>query len=716
MTRPRISVPVSSVRKVCQLTGQTDRQVNSDQPAFNPETESRFGLFGTDLGSSFEHNGRLWFLFGDTWPVSHPVSDSDSIAWTTATQPEPHLQLEFINAGGKYQSPRLTGTDGSPLSTAGFEVPVAGFSADGQMYIFYSTDHVVELGVDGGLDVYWIGPDGSIGTTWANPAVGSGTWRPALAIGPSQPGESNSPITAITRFAGAVDVFWIGPDGAVATTWANPAIDGGNWHPAFPITPPGAARADSPIAAVTRLEGALDVFWIGPDGAVGATWANPAIDGGSWHPAFPITPPGASGANSPIAAVTRLEGALDVFWIGPDGAVATTWANPAIDGGNWHPAFPITPPGASGANSPIAAVTRLEGALDVFWIGPDGAVGATWANPAIDGGSWHPAFPITPPGASGANSPIAAVTRLEGALDVFWIGPDGAVATTWANPAIDGGPWHPPFPITAPGAASLNAAIAAITRRNGQPRKDLMGRTVLAAARNNDPMDLQALYDFSVLREAGKFLNVACVIAPAGVTGLPFDGPTLLVWGSGRYRESNVYLACARLGDVQHVDCDWRFFAGQEAGSLNPLWSSDKGSAAALFIHPQVGELSVAWVEPFGLWLMLYNAASPRGINARVAISPWGPWSDPVLIFDPWWQGVGYGHFMHVAAGNDPMSDPGREDQWGGEYGPYLINRYTQTINDPGPLQVRVYFVLSTWNPYNTILMAATIQREPDTD
>src|SRR5262249_55616209 len=160
--------------------------------------------------------------------------------------------------------------------------------------------------------------------------------------------------------------------------------------------PPGAARANSPIAAITRLDGALDVFWIGPDGAVGTNWANPKIDKANWHKPFPITPPGAARANSPIAAITRLDGALDVFWIGPDGPVGTNWANPKIDNANWNKPSPIALRGAARADSPLAAITRLEGALDVFWIGPDGAVGTNWANPKIDNGNWHTPFPITP--------------------------------------------------------------------------------------------------------------------------------------------------------------------------------------------------------------------------------------------------------------------------------------------------------------------------------
>jgi hypothetical protein len=238
-----------------------------------------------------------------------------------------------------------------------------------------------------------------------------------------------------------------------------------------------------------------------------------------------------------------------------------------------------------------------------------------------------------------------------------------------------------------------------------------MGRTVLAIARNNDPTDLQALYDFSVLHAGGNFINVACVVS-AGLAGLPFEGPALLAWGSGRYRASNVYLACAPLSAARQPSA-WYFFTGLES---IPRWSADQRSSVALFDQPQVGELSVAWVQPLGLWLMQYNAPVPRGINARVAASPWGPWSDPVVIFDPAWPNVGYGHFMHVKDGADHLSDPGREHEGGGEYGPYLIDRYTRAIDQSGSAQPRaaVYFVLSTWNPYNTVLMTATIQREPD--
>jgi hypothetical protein len=359
-------------------------------------------------------------------------------------------------------------------------------------------------------------------------------------------------------------------------------------------------------------------------------------------------------------------------------------------------------------------MTRFAGALDVFWVGPDGAVATNWANPQVNNGKWGTPFPITPPGATHPDSQLSAVTRFQGALDVFWVGPDGAMATNWANPQVDNSNWHAPFPITGPHVARADSGMAD-TRHNGFVNPNIvMGRSVFAIARNGDPTDLQALFDFSVSNNGGQFINVACVEVPEGIAGVPFSGAAVLAWGSGRYRESDVYLACAPLASVAQQNA-WHFLTGLDTRG-NPQWSSDQRAAAALFHQPQVGELSVMRVDHLNLWLLAYNAGTPRGINTRVATTPWGPWSDVTVLFDPGWPSVGYGHFMH-RPGADQVSDPGREGDFGGEYGPYMIHRYTRAVaTRPGErAQAQIYFVMSTWNPYNTVLMTATIQREADT-
>ncbi|MBC7805459.1 MAG: DUF4185 domain-containing protein, partial [Akkermansiaceae bacterium] len=136
MAEKIIWVP-GSTKKVCQLTGETDRE--RKRPTVNV-TETRFGLRGTDLGASFEHNGRVCFLFGDTHPSgpnneSRPF-DGDSIAFSRATDPEGDVRLSFVTApDGGYRAIAAPG-----VSLKGFEVPTGGVSHDGQMYIFCTTD------------------------------------------------------------------------------------------------------------------------------------------------------------------------------------------------------------------------------------------------------------------------------------------------------------------------------------------------------------------------------------------------------------------------------------------------------------------------------------------------------------------------------------------------------------------------------------------------
>ena len=95
-------------RKVVQLTGDTDRATG--QKTIN-ETGKRFGIYGTDLGVSFLHDGKLYFLFGDTnrrkgypgLPASavpgedfnEDITDLDAIAYTTSDRAYDGIKLTF---------------------------------------------------------------------------------------------------------------------------------------------------------------------------------------------------------------------------------------------------------------------------------------------------------------------------------------------------------------------------------------------------------------------------------------------------------------------------------------------------------------------------------------------------------------------------------------------------------------------------------------------
>jgi hypothetical protein len=239
--------------------------------------------------------------------------------------------------------------------------------------------------------------------------------------------------------------------------------------------------------------------------------------------------------------------------------------------------------------------------------------------------------------------------------------------------------------------------------------RETMGRSVLVRF-DETSRSFQRIRDIST--RPGKFINVAARLAPHGTVDLPRDGiPHVLMWGSGAYRKSNVYLACTPARDIEHKDRTF-YFSGLKGGG-KPQWSMEEAAAVPIVKHPVVGELSVVWCESLRIWLMTYNSRTPRGIVLRWSPAPWGPWSEGTVIFNGWRDG-GYTVFMHaVQEGQSkgpagpiivPDSDP--KKTWGGEYGPYMIERFLEVTEDI----LSVYYVMSTWNPYTVILMKSKLR------
>src|SRR5512135_3203370 len=149
----RIVYVDGSTQKVCQLVGEIDKEFN--QPTFN-QTETRYGLVGNDLGYSFEHDGKLFFLFGDSMitptfngrpnqlkdPPRLP-DDNDAIAFTTDQSPDPCIKLSFIQySNGAFKNPVVLNAQGQPaMALRVDEVPVAGVSAGGKMFVIFATDN-----------------------------------------------------------------------------------------------------------------------------------------------------------------------------------------------------------------------------------------------------------------------------------------------------------------------------------------------------------------------------------------------------------------------------------------------------------------------------------------------------------------------------------------------------------------------------------------------
>ncbi len=224
-----------------------------------------------------------------------------------------------------------------------------------------------------------------------------------------------------------------------------------------------------------------------------------------------------------------------------------------------------------------------------------------------------------------------------------------------------------------------------------------MGSSVLAKLH-----DGSLNFTFVYMLSTEKFINVQVVsVNNSQVSGLPeSSGRGLLIWGSGNYRASDPYLAYMPFDSIENKS-SIRYFAGLD-GAENPLWSGNESEAQPLFHDPVIGELSIAWNQHLQRWIMLYG-----GVTIRSSKSPWGTWSPKQVLFDAF-RDHGYGYFIHWP-GKDNISDPFRQDQWGGPYGPYIIDKFTTGNNETST----IYFALSTWNPYTTVLMKADLQLKP---
>jgi len=256
---------------------------------------------------------------------------------------------------------------------------------------------------------------------------------------------------------------------------------------------------------------------------------------------------------------------------------------------------------------------------------------------------------------------------------------------------------------------SLNQEMFVFFTTDLQPDGLVPTRTVLAKSTDDGIYFGKSLYTLST----SKFIHISCeVIENEKINGLPTNsGKGLLIWGSSVHRKSDIFLAHMPLNEITNKS-SVRYFAGfASSDSKKPLWKINEEEAKPLFKAECIGELSIRWNYYLDKWIMLYNCShcNTKGIVIRLADNPWGDWSSPKIIFDP---KDGYGKFIH-SPGKDNIYDKGRNrhSDWGSVYGPYQIPPYSTGIKYR---YTKIYFTLSTWNPYQVIQMSAIITSDEE--
>jgi Domain of unknown function (DUF4185) len=212
---------------------------------------------------------------------------------------------------------------------------------------------------------------------------------------------------------------------------------------------------------------------------------------------------------------------------------------------------------------------------------------------------------------------------------------------------------------------------------------------------------------------AGHFVKMSLHQEPASIAGLPAGGPYVLVWGTGRYRQSDAYFSVVPAAHVEDGR-GTRYFTGMD-GSGAPTWSDRETEAVPIVRNGTMGDLSVTWCQALGLWLMTYDSRPPaaQGIEFAYARTPWGPWSEPQVIFNAARDGA-LGAFIHNPRATPPdglagpvigQGQANPDAVHGGAYAPYVVERFTRVSGS----ELSLYYVLSTWNPYVVVLMRSRL-------
>jgi hypothetical protein len=262
-----------------------------------------------------------------------------------------------------------------------------------------------------------------------------------------------------------------------------------------------------------------------------------------------------------------------------------------------------------------------------------------------------------------------------------------------------------------------------------------IGRSVLARAMDPTvPIDPDARgkpiqFRFLTTFSSHRFITPSVQVLPRTAVEPGAAGQVLVVWATGGYRTDDPRLAFIPLDDeparslllgdepCTPAELGTRYFAGTgDDGTAR--WSASEDDAAPLLWPCALGEICVRWVPELDRYVMfgMPGPEDPIGTSLwlRVSRTPWGPWSHRRQLFD--WIADGYGRrdratqFIH-----DPLADPpdtvgddmfpGQGTSPGGCYGAYL---YRARVDGD---TVSLLYTLSTWNPYQTMLMQHDITR-----
>ncbi|MFF0434115.1 hypothetical protein ACFYU9_18030 [Streptomyces sp. NPDC004327] len=299
------------------------------------------------------------------------------------------------------------------------------------------------------VDLFVVGNDNRVWSQfWSAQAGWHGDWFPV----PGQAVFDGQPVAAVARDAEHLDLFVVGYDNRVwSQFWSAQTGWHGDWMPV-----PGQAVFDGqPVAAVARDKDHLDLFLVGHDNRV---WSQYWSAERGWAADWAPVPGAAVFDGQPVAAVARDGEHLDLFVVGHDNRVwSQFWSAQA----GWHADWMPVPGAAVFDQQPVAALSRDRDRLDLFLLGKDNHV---WTQFWSADGGWNTDW-FAVPGAAvfEQGRHITTASRVPGHIDLYVMGNDSHVWTTnWSAEQGWAADW---FPVPGQAVFDRHQPVTAVSRR-----------------------------------------------------------------------------------------------------------------------------------------------------------------------------------------------------------------------------------------------------------
>jgi hypothetical protein len=333
-----------------------------------------------------------------------------------------------------------------------------------------------------GTSLFWTAPDGAVRTTYFDPSTAAPAWVDPFDLAPAGAALPGSAVTAISPMPGGSSLFWVAGDGSVRSTYYDPRVANPAWAEPFALTDAGAAEAGSRIAALAASDGSVRLFWIA-GGRVRSTFYDARSPTQGWVPAFDLTAPDTASGHG-LAAIAQVERGSQLFWVQPDGAIASVYYDPRSDQAAWTGPFALTDAGETVTDAQVSAISLVPGAASVYWVDRRGAVRSTYFDPRVANPTWAEAFDLAPPNSAVATTGVAIASPVPNGTSLFWTASDGQVWSTYFDPRVANPVWVAPFPLPKPGEAP-NASVTALAIQGVQGATSLFHTTADGRVRSS---------------------------------------------------------------------------------------------------------------------------------------------------------------------------------------------------------------------------------------